>query len=164
MFFSIKQSMMEEFPPGFVVNTETAIGSNVLNHLINKVRNQPGFSLFDYEKVKGSRHILAAINNTVRRKQYNDLRAKSIETEFILFLSGERQIIKAQKDIGLSEKTRKIGIIIWKIHDAEHILKEIVNIISKEGMILNVHKIDYSEDNGLEEDLAIEKTTMSNLK
>ena len=156
--------MNPEIIKAYLYKVKPPINEEITKKIVNLIQDLAGFSIFDYKKVAGPRHVKASINNTLRRKQFNDLRAKSIETEFLLFLSAERQINKAIKKVGISTSTSEIGLIIWDETIKEQLLKKLDEILKEEETEYFCEEIDFSKDSGEQEDLEIEKTTLSNLK
>ena len=69
--------------------------------------------LFDAGKVIGGEHLLSAVEHAERAFERGSQTAKSLDVEVLLYASGERQIERAIKHLGISDCTQAIaGVII----------------------------------------------------
>ena len=63
------------------------------------------------DRVAGIEHILISARNAVDSFQSGDRRAKHLSMEFLLFASGEHQIIEAIKLLGVTATTRELALV-----------------------------------------------------
>ena len=62
------------------------------------------------DRVAGKEHLLFAANNAIDSFSGNGRRAKYLSVEFILFVSGEHQIVEAIKLLGVTSSTRDLVV------------------------------------------------------
>ncbi len=133
-----------------------------IEKLLASLQEKTSIAIIDYDKTAGDRHIVASIWNAIRRANLADMRAKTLPVEFILFVSGETQIAKALKKVGVSQETRKLAIIDFESKASlETFLKE----LKIAGLsLVETRNVPPCNDGGKTEDLSIERTTLTNAK
>jgi KEOPS complex subunit Cgi121 len=138
------------------------------------------------DRVAGMEHILFAARNAIDSFQSKDRRAKHLSMEFLLFASGEHQILEAIRLLGVTASSRELALVglsdtmldstllsnramefVKGIPDdtvlqikaqkkVEH-LKRAYNIPDKE---LNASKMPSEEDNSVLKRLIIERSAL----
>jgi len=63
------------------------------------------------DRVAGKEQIIFAARNAIDSFQSKDRRAKHLSMEFLLFASGEHQIIEAIKLLGVTASTRELALV-----------------------------------------------------
>jgi len=63
------------------------------------------------DRVAGREHIIFSARNAVDSFQSKDRRAKHLSMEFLLFASGEHQIIEAIKLLGVTASSRELALV-----------------------------------------------------
>ena len=63
------------------------------------------------DRVAGREHIVFSARNAVDSFQSKDRRAKHLSMEFLLFASGEHQIIEAIKLLGVTTSSRELALV-----------------------------------------------------
>ena len=63
------------------------------------------------DRVAGREHIVISARNAVDSFQSKDRRAKHLSMEFLLFASGEHQIIEAIKLLGVTASSRELALV-----------------------------------------------------
>jgi len=63
------------------------------------------------DRIAGTEHILFAARNAVDSFTGKDRRAKHLSMEFLLFSTGEHQIVEAIKFLGVSESSTEIALV-----------------------------------------------------
>ncbi len=130
--------------------------------IIALLQNNPQIAVTDYEKANGDRHVVASIWNALRRAEFNDMRARTMAVEFILYVSSETQITRALKKVGIGQNTRKLIVISF---DGEKSLNLFIEGLDALGLRFEkIRSIPPCVDKGEKEDLAIEKSTLTNAK
>lgn len=62
------------------------------------------------DRVAGKEHLSFAAKNALSSFSGNDRRAKNLSMEFLLFVSGEHQIVEAIKLLGVTSSTRELVV------------------------------------------------------
>ncbi len=138
------------------------ISSKQIEKLLALLHDKTSIAIIDYDKTSGDRHVVASIWNALRRANVADMRAKTLPVEFMLFVSGETQIVKALKKVGISQSTRKIVIVDF---ESEESLESFLEALGDLGLhLVKPRVIPPCEDGGRSEDLAIERGTLTNIK
>ncbi len=82
--------------------------------------------VFDAELIYGKNHLLSAYKKSKRAFEQKRNTTNSLEMEILLYASGERQIQKAIKKMGVKPGESKIALIIdGKIEDINKILEKL---------------------------------------
>jgi len=68
--------------------------------------------LFDAEAVVNSDHLRSAAAHALRSRERKTMRSVSLPMEILLYASGRRQIRDAMAILGLSERTRRIAVVL----------------------------------------------------
>src|SRR5256712_11235160 len=63
------------------------------------------------DRIAGTEHILFAARNAVDSFTGKDRRAKHLSMEFLLFSTGEHQIVEAIKFLGVSESSTELAVV-----------------------------------------------------
>ncbi|SRR6266516_1697327 len=63
------------------------------------------------DRIAGIEHVVFAARNAVDSFEGKDRRAKHLSMEFLLFATGEHQIIEAIKFLGVSESSTEIALV-----------------------------------------------------
>src|SRR5438093_10888880 len=63
------------------------------------------------DRIGGIEHLVFAARNAVDSFTGKDRRAKHLSMEFLLFASGEHQIVEAIKFLGVSESSTELGLV-----------------------------------------------------
>ena len=105
------------FAQGFrnakIVDPEKAL--NDLRGIFHGVEIQ----LLRADRVAGKEHLLFAAKNAVDSFAGKGRRAKSLSMEFLLFASGEHQIVEAIKLLGVTPSTRELVAILLSKKELE---------------------------------------------
>lgn len=81
---------------------------------ISNIKNKCGYlalTIVDANVIAGEKHIEAAVWHAYNKFQNNNMISATLDTEIILFITGKRQIKKAIKAVGLTEKSKKAILI-----------------------------------------------------
>ncbi len=79
--------------------------------LIKKLKKNGAKAIFDESKTYGLNHISMALYQTIRAFENNSNFANDFSLEYLIRLSGEKQISKAL-EFGIKDRTNRIGIIL----------------------------------------------------
>src|SRR2546421_11571618 len=63
------------------------------------------------DRIAGVEHMVFAARNAIDSFTSKDRRAKHLSMEFLLFASGEHQIVEAIKSLGVSESSTEIALV-----------------------------------------------------
>lgn len=83
--------------------------------------------LMDADKVCGVGHLESAVFHARRAFERETNASNTLGMEVILYASGERQISKAKRKMGLHQDTEKVAVVVLGPEDAEvaQVLKEL---------------------------------------
>jgi KEOPS complex subunit Cgi121 len=101
---------------GQVADTEALVRS--LQH----IDGGEGLAL-DADMVCGRSHLTSAVMHASRAFERGDNVSSSLAGETILYASGERQISKAVKKMGVKVGTERVALVLFNVQDAEGIVK-----------------------------------------
>lgn len=89
------------------------------------------FQIFDAEKVAGKAHIKFAVLNALKAFKIGKNISKNLPVEVMLYVSGQRQIEKALKMVGISSKTKNLILIVFKVSSeiAFKVLDEVCRLV-----------------------------------
>lgn len=87
---------------------------NVEELLRNAAKNFPelNIQLVDLDKVPGQRYMKLATFNACKSFHSKQPIAKSLAMELLLYISGDKQIIRALKRVGITPETRRTAAIV----------------------------------------------------
>ncbi len=103
---------------GQIVDTEVLVRS--LQH----VNGGEGLAL-NADLICGRDHIASAVMHASRAFERGDNVSSSIAGETILYASGERQISKAVKKMGVKVGTERVALVLFGVDDPERVLREL---------------------------------------
>lgn len=91
---------------------------------IEKISKECGcqIQIFDADMILGRDHIYSAVMHAKRAFDEKRNAARTLPVEILRYASGERQIGRALSKMGISEKTRRIAVLILGDCDAEKII------------------------------------------
>ncbi len=75
--------------------------------------------LMDADKVCGPDHIMSAVIHARRAFEQGTEAANTLGMEVILYASGERQISKAKKKMGLHQETERVAVVLLSPTDLD---------------------------------------------
>jgi KEOPS complex subunit Cgi121 len=84
--------------------------NNLLEHLRGVSANLD-VQVIDLDRVAGRKHLYLAALNAVCAFERRTNISKTVAVEFLLYLSGQKQISDAIKIMGLDEKTKEVAVI-----------------------------------------------------
>jgi len=96
---------VQGFRDAKVVNSETALHD--LRRLVKGIELQ----LLRADRIAGIEHMVFAARNAVDSFTGKGRRAKHLSIEFLLFATGEHQIVEAIKFLGVARITTKIALV-----------------------------------------------------
>nr|MDO8090833.1 KEOPS complex subunit Cgi121 [Candidatus Sigynarchaeota archaeon] len=79
--------------------------------------------LFDSSLIAGWEHLFFGALNALKAFSYAKNISNKLSVECLLYVSGQRQIIVAVKNLGIKPDTRNIGVIL--IGDTTNVLREV---------------------------------------
>ncbi len=86
---------------------------------------KPGCGLLlDADIVCGKDHLLSAANHAIRAFERGDNASDSLPVETLLYASGERQISKAMKKIGIRPGLNRVAIVLFDSEGVDKILSD----------------------------------------
>jgi len=91
-------------------NVEVADSEKALRDLRESF-NGIELQLLRADRIAGIEHLLFAARNAVDSFTGKDRRAKHLSMEFLLFTSGEHQIVEAIKFLGVSESSTELALV-----------------------------------------------------
>jgi tRNA threonylcarbamoyladenosine modification (KEOPS) complex Cgi121 subunit len=71
------------------------------------------------DRVAGREHIIFAATNAVDSFRSRDRRAKHLSMEFLLFASGEHQIVEAIRLLGVAQSSRDLALVAFSETDLD---------------------------------------------
>jgi KEOPS complex subunit Cgi121 len=81
--------------------------------------------LLDADKVCGVDHLLSAVLHARRAFQRGENASNTLSMEVILYASGERQISKAKKKMGLHQGTERVAVVLLSSGGIEETLSDL---------------------------------------
>jgi KEOPS complex subunit Cgi121 len=78
--------------------------------------------LIDADMVCGKDHLASAANHAVRAFERGDNVSSSLPVETLLYTSGERQISKAAKKMGVKIGSERVALVLFDVQNVEKIL------------------------------------------
>ena len=118
-----------------------------VNSFLDKFRDLTKYNIqfFNANNIAGHDHILLAALHAIRAFKKSSNISKSLAIEVLLYCSGQRQIKKAVKMLGINSKSKKIVVLIITRNDEEK--KEATNYIHKNISGLQDDKvIEFTDD------------------
>ncbi|RLI35103.1 hypothetical protein DRO53_02060 [Candidatus Bathyarchaeota archaeon] len=102
-------------------------GIGDVESLLAKIKTIAGnmdFQIFDAEKLAGREHLKVAALHALKAFRQKCNVSKSLGMETAVYASGQRQIVKALKLVGVKPETRKVAVIVFG-GEAESFLKSL---------------------------------------
>jgi tRNA threonylcarbamoyladenosine modification (KEOPS) complex Cgi121 subunit len=93
-----------------------------IDETLKKIQSEhPGtiFQLFDADKVAGERHIYFAAVNAVDAQSKGSAISRRLDVETLLYASCQDQISKALKLMGVTNKTRRVAVLVFGESESE---------------------------------------------
>ncbi len=92
---------------------------------INTLSEETGVTiqLFDSSLIAGWEHLFFGALNALKAFSYAENISNKLSVECLLYVSGQRQISVAVKNLGIKPDTRNIGVIL--IGDTTNVLREV---------------------------------------
>jgi KEOPS complex subunit Cgi121 len=115
---------------------------------IKKEMKQNPFQVFDAKYIAGPSHLLFATINALHAFQQNRNISKNLEIETLLYASGQRQIKKAVKMLGIKKETSEIALAftVDETEEVKKIEKDISQLVPGKR---DDHVLDLDEKKGI---------------
>jgi KEOPS complex subunit Cgi121 len=81
--------------------------------------------LLDADMVCGADHLVSAVIHARRAFERGENSSNTLSMEVILYASGERQISKAKKKMGLHQGTEKVAVVLLSPGDIDQALSDL---------------------------------------
>ncbi len=81
--------------------------------------------LVDADKVCGKEHLESAVFHARRAFERGTNASNTLGMEVILYASGERQISKAKKKMGLHQDTERVAVVVLGPDDVDEVLRDL---------------------------------------
>jgi KEOPS complex subunit Cgi121 len=82
-------------------------------------------ALLDADKVCGTDHLESAVMHARRAFERGTNAANTLGMEVILYASGERQISKAKRKMGLHAETERVAVVLLGEGDMDRVLEDL---------------------------------------
>ncbi len=79
--------------------------------------------LMDADRVCGVDHLLSAVLHAKRAFERGTASCNTLGMEIILYASGERQITKAKRKMGLGQGTERVALVLLEEGDMDRLIK-----------------------------------------
>lgn len=110
--------------------------------------------LLDADKVCGVDHLLSAVLHARRAFERGENASNTLSMEVILYASGERQISKAKKKMGLHQGTERVAVVLLTSDDADGVLSDL-------GLVRDDSLLDCTPEKG--EAFGVERAELETL-
>lgn len=126
----------------------------------------------DARAVFGRDHLESAVRHAARARDTQTMSARTLPTETLLYLAGQRQIVEAIRVAGLREGTTSAAVVLWDIEGPEALLRELGwtrddSVLEAMGKSLEVLGVNETDQGTVSEaaaaDLALERVALLDL-